>query len=198
MVLPQPAPRFERQDFLVWESEQEIKHEYVAGEVFAQAGARQVHVLVAGNCYAALHQRLRGSPCRPYIADMQLEVERADAVYYPDVMVSCHPEDLAADRVLHHPRVIIEVLSDSTAAYDRGQKFAAYRLLDSLQEYVLVDADRRSLEIFRRLPSGDWLLATHDSARALVLASLELEIGLDEVFEGLDREPVTASTGSPS
>ena len=94
--------------------------------------------------------------------------------------------------------MIIEVLSDGTAAYDCGQKFAAYRLLDSLQEYVLVDADRRSLEIFRRLPSDNWLLATHYGARALVLASLELEIGLDEVFEGLDREPVTASTGSPS
>lgn len=187
MALPQPAARFTRRDFLAWEPEQPTKHEFVAGEVFAQAGARQAHVVVAGNCFAALRQRLRGTPCRAYIADMQLEVERADAVYYPDVMVSCDPQDLAAERVLHHPRVIVEVLSDSTAAYDRGQKFAAYRLLDSLQEYVLIDPERRSVEIFRRLPSNDWLLATHDSARALVLAALELEIGLDEVFEDLDR-----------
>lgn len=183
MALPQPAPRFERQDFFAWEAEQPVKHDFVAGEVFAQAGARQDHVVVAGNCFAALRQKLRGTPCRAYISDMQLEVVQADAVFYPDVMVSCHPEDLAAERVLHHPRVIIEVLSDSTAAYDRGAKFAAYRLLDSLQEYVLVDAERRSVEIFRRLPSNDWLLATGDSARGLVLAALELEIGLDEVFE---------------
>lgn len=183
MALPQPAGRFERRDYLAWEAEQPIKHEYIAGEVFAQAGARQNHVVVAGNCFAALRQRLRGTPCRAYISDMQLEVEKADAVYYPDVMVSCHPADLAAERVLHHPRVIVEVLSDSTAAYDRGQKFAAYRMLDSLQEYVLIDPERRSLEIFRRLPSNDWLLATGDSARALVLASLEMEMGLDEVFE---------------
>ncbi len=185
MALPQPAPRFERPDFFAWEAEQPVKHDYVAGEVFAQAGVRQDHVVVALNIASSLRQKLRGTPCRAYISDMQLEVTQADAVFYPDVMVSCHAEDLAAERVLHHPRVIIEVLSDSTAAYDRGAKFAAYRLLDSLQEYVLVDPDRRSVEIFRRLPSNDWLLATGDSARGLVLAALELEIGLEEVFEDL-------------
>ena len=183
MALPHPAARFDRKDYFAWETEQPVKHEYVAGEVFAQAGARQNHVVVAGNCFAALRQRLRGTPCRAYISDMQLEVAQADAVFYPDVMVSCHPEDLAAERVLHHPRVIVEVLSDSTVAYDRGGKFAAYRMLESLQEYVLIDPERRSLEIFRRLPSNDWLLATGDSARALVLAALEMEIGFDEVFE---------------
>ena len=183
MALPQPAARFERADFFAWEAEQPMKHDYVAGEVFAQAGARQDHVVVALNIATSLRQKLRGTPCRAYISDMQLEVAQADAVFYPDVMVSCHPEDLAAERVLHHPRVIVEVLSDSTAAYDRGGKFAAYRMLESLQEYVLIDPEQRSLEIFRRLPSNDWLLATGDSARGLVLAALELEIGLDEVFE---------------
>ncbi|HNC67679.1 MAG TPA: Uma2 family endonuclease [Thauera aminoaromatica] len=183
MALPQPAARFERADFFAWEAEQPMKHDYVAGEVFAQAGARQDHVVVALNIATSLRQKLRGTPCRTYISDMQLEVVQADAVFYPDVMVSCHPEDLAAERVLHHPRVIIEVLSDGTAAYDRGAKFAAVRMLDSLQEYALVDPERRSVEIFRRLPSNDWLLATGDSARGLVLAALELEIGLDEVFE---------------
>lgn len=183
MALPHPAPRFDRQDYFAWEPEQPVKHEYVAGEVFAQAGARQNHVVVALNIAGALRQRLRGTPCRAYISDMQLEVAQADAVFYPDVMVSCHPEDLTAERVLHHPRVIVEVLSDSTVAYDRGGKFAAYRMLESLQEYVLIDPERRSLEIFRRLPSNDWLLATGDSARALVLAALEMEIGFDEVFE---------------
>ena len=183
MALPHPAPRFDRQDYFAWEPEQPVKHEYVAGEVFAQAGARQNHVVVALNIAGALRQRLRGTPCRAYISDMQLEVAQADAVFYPDVMVSCHPEDLAAERVLHHPRVIVEVLSDSTVAYDRGGKFAAYRMLESLQEYVLIDPEQRSLEIFRRLPSNDWLLATGDSARALVLAALEMEIGFDEVFE---------------
>jgi Uma2 family endonuclease len=171
------------EQFLAWDETQTIKHEFVRGEVFAMTGGVDRNNTVAINLLVALRQHLRGTPCRAYISDMQLEVEKADAVYYPDVMVSCHPADLTAERVLHHPRVIVEVLSDSTVAYDRGQKFAAYRMLDSLQEYVLVDPERRNLEIFRRLPSNDWLLATGDSARALVLASLEMEIGLNQVFE---------------
>ena len=97
MALPQPAARFERQDFFAWEAEQSMKHDYVAGEVFAQAGARQDHVVVALNIATSLRQKLRGTPCRAYISDMQLEVVQADAVFYPDVMVSCHPEDLAAE-----------------------------------------------------------------------------------------------------
>ena len=183
MALPAPQTSMSLNDFLAWEAQQPYKHEYWKGEVSAMTGARQAHVLVAGNCFAALKAHLRGGPCRTYIADMQLAVDEADAVFYPDVFVSCHPDDLQAERVLHYPKVIIEVLSDSTAAYDRGAKFAAVRMLDSLQEYVLVDPERRSVEIFRRLPSNDWLLATGDSARGLVLAALELEIGLDEVFE---------------
>ena len=180
---PASTPTMTATDYLAWEALQLDRHEFLDGEVWAMAGAEDRHVTIALNVAMALKQHLRGTPCRAYIADMQLEVAQADAVFYPDVMVSCHPEDLAAERVLHHPRVIVEVLSDSTAAYDRGGKFAAYRMLESLQEYVLIDPERRSLEIFRRLPSNDWLLATGDSARALVLATLDMEIGFDEVFE---------------
>jgi len=173
----------DRAEFLVWETTQSEKHEYWRGEVFAMVGARRVHVLVSLNIAALLKRHLRDTPCRAFIADMQLEVEAADAVFYPDVFVSCDAADLAADRVLRHPKVIIEVLSDSTAGYDRGAKFAAYRRLDSLQEYVLVDPDRLTVEIFRRTESGDWLFATHDSERGLVLKSLEFEAPLAEVFE---------------
>ncbi len=109
-------------------------------------------------------------------------------MFYPDVFVSCAPEDLAAERTLTQPKVIIEVLSDSTAAYDRGVKFAAYRMLPSLQEYALIDPDRRAIEIFRRTPESDWLLATRDSARALILPSIEFEAGLDAVFEDIPEE----------
>ncbi len=184
-----------RSNFLAWEAEQPEKHEYLNGEVFAMAGARQAHVLTAGNCYAALKHHLRGKPCRAYISDMQLEVAAADAVYYPDVFVSCHVEDHAAARVLHHPTVIIEVLSDSTAAYDRGAKFAAYRKAPSLREYVLVDPDTRSIDIFRRTETDDWLLATHDGARGLVLTSLEFTATLDEVFEDV---PLPGAEEAPS
>lgn len=183
MALPAERTVMSRAEFLAWESEQVEKHEYLHGEIFAMVGARQVHVIVALNLATLLKEHLRGSACRAFISDMQLEIAAAEAVFYPDVFVSCHPDDLAADRVLHHPKVIIEVLSDSTAGYDRGRKFALYRTIETLQEYVLIDPDLRTVEIFRRTASGDWLFATHDSARALVLESLEFEAPLDAVFE---------------
>ena len=189
MALAAEKPVFTRAAFLAWEDAQtcrDVRHEFWQGEVFAMTGARQSHVLVAGNCYAALKQHLRGGPCRAYIADMAVEVARADAILYPDVVISCHPDDLRAERTLQHPKVIIEILSDSTAAYDRGKKFAAYRSLSDLQEYILIDPDARTLEIYRRTPENDWLLALNDSTRALVLRSLGVEIGLELVFEDLD------------
>lgn len=185
MVMQVDSPHMRRADFLDWESGQADKHEFYQGEVFAMTGARQAYVIVAGNCFALLKAHLRGSGCRAFIADMQLEVQAVDAVFYPDVFVSCDPCDLAAERVLAHPKVIIEVLSESTAAFDRGGKFAAYRTLPALQEYVLIDPDQRSLEVFRRTTTGDWLFATRDSARALILVSLDFEAGFAEVFEDL-------------
>jgi Uma2 family endonuclease len=188
MTLPKEASGMTRAEFLAWEEEQPTKHEFVGGEVFAMVGARQIHVVVAGNCFALLKAHLRGRPCRALISDMQLEVERADAVFYPDVMVTCDPRDLRAERTLLHPMVIIEVLSDSTAAYDRGQKFALYRQIDALQEYALIDPERRTVEVFRRTETNDWLLATRDSERGLVLRSLNFEASLAAVFEDIEAD----------
>lgn len=174
-----------RDEFIAWESTRPEKHEFWQGEVFAMTGARQVHVVVALNVATLLKAHLRGSPCRAYISDMQREVAAADAVFYPDVFVSCDPDDLATDRTLRRPKLIGEVLSDGSAGFDRGAKFAAYRRLDTLQEYVLVDPDRLTVEIFRRTETDDWLLATHDGERGLVLRSIDFEASLAEVFEGV-------------
>ncbi len=185
MGLPQPLTRLSREAFIAWENSQPDKHEFVAGEVFAMVGARRTHVTVSGNCFALLKNHVRGTPCRAYMADMKLEVAAADAVFYPDVMVTCHADDLKAELVMHHPQVIIEVLSEGTAAYDRGAKFAAYRLLDSLREYALIDPDARTVEVYRRIDNGDWLLAASESVLGLVLRSLDFRAAPDAVFEDL-------------
>ena len=173
------------EEFLVWENAQPDKHEFVAGQVFARGGARRTHVTVAGNCCVLLKQHLRGGPCRAFMADMKLEVKAAESVFYPDVMVTCDAGDLAADLAMQRPTVIIEVLSESTAAYDRGDKFALYRHLDSLREYALIDPDRRRIEVFRRMDNGDWLLAASESERGLILKSLDFAAAPDAVFEDL-------------
>jgi Uma2 family endonuclease len=112
--------RLTPEDYLPGEEQQVGKHEYVRGEVFAMVGARREQVVVTLNLAAALKQRLRGGPCQAYVSDLKLRIDAAGAFFYPDVMVSCDPRDQVASQYLEHPKLIAEVLSDSTAAFDRG------------------------------------------------------------------------------
>jgi Uma2 family endonuclease len=174
--------------YLDWEAHQPDKHEYVAGEVYAMVGARDAHVTTALNLASALRERLRGGPCRVYISDMKLRVEAADAFYYPDVFVTCDPRDQALDAYKAHPVLVVEVLSESTAAYDRGQKFAAYRTLESLREYVLADPDTRTVDVFRRDEAGRWVLYAFAGEDPLDLASVGASLPLAAVFEDVRPE----------
>lgn len=196
MTEPAAELRFDADAFLEWEAQQEQKHEYLHGEVFAMVGARREHVVVALNLAAALKQRLRGGPCQAYVADLKLQVEAADAFFYPDVMVSCHPGDHAATLFLSWPVLIVEVLSDSTAAFDRGDKFAAYRTLESLQEYVLVDIPARRVEVFRRQAGGDWLFHEYlPGCGDCEFPAVSVSIPFDEVFENVEPPVDGAGVG---
>lgn len=177
---------FTANDYLEWEATQEQKHEFFNGEVFAMGGARQEHVVVSLNIASLLKQHLRNTPCRAYISDMKLRVEQLDAFYYPDVMVSCDKSDHKADQFLSNPSIIIEVLSDSTEAYDRGAKFAAYRQIDSLKEYFLIDITARRVECFRRTPDNQWLLLIYENGESCDFIGLELSVALADVFEDID------------
>ncbi len=200
MGLPLAQTRLDRDAFLEWEAAQDTKHEFFAGEVFAMVGARQDHVVVAGALFARLREHLRGTRCRAYTSDMKLEVLAADAVFYPDVMVSCDEADRARAFAVQSPCLLVEVLSDSTAAIDRGPKFAAYRQIPSLQEYLLVDIDRRQLELFRREAAGWVLHETGGQPRQLWLASVGLGLLDDDAFGDLGQAaagatPAAASSG---
>jgi Uma2 family endonuclease len=188
MALAQEKTTLSEQEYLAWEAEQIDKHEYVAGEVFGMVGARRVHVIVAGNIFAQLREHLRGMPCQALIADMKLRVQAMDAFYYPDVMVTCHDADKVAELYIEHPKLIIEILSDSTAAYDRGEKFAAYRKIDSLEEYVLVDIDRKGVESFRRQDDGRWLLSDFTGSENCLFESVKLTMTMARIFEDVKSE----------
>ena len=177
---------FTAAEFLAWEENQPEKHEFVAGEVFAMTGARREHVAVSLNIAAALKQRLRGTPCKAYMADLKLRIETADAFFYPDVMVTCHPEDNKAQQFITHPSLIVEVLSDSTADYDRGGKFVAYRKLESLQEYLIVDIDNRKVECFHRTADNEWLLHDYVGEVDCQLSSLGFSLPLADIFEDIE------------
>jgi Uma2 family endonuclease len=176
-------PYFSAQDYLAWEAEQAEKHEYFAGEVFAMAGASDAHVTISLNLAIALRNHLRGKSCRTYIADMKVEVTRADAFFYPDVFVSCSTADAALADRKREPLLLVEVLSPTTASYDRGAKFASYRQLDSLQEYVLVDTDRVAVDVFRRDASGHWVLYPYGPGETVEFASVDMTLTVAAIYE---------------
>jgi len=198
MGLPQPKVPFDRQDYFAWETQQPTKNEYVAGEVFAMVGARQEHALVALALAARFREHLRGTRCRAYPTDMKLEVEAADAVFYPDVFVTCDPRDRSpdADLVKQHPLLIVEVLSDSTAAYDRGRKFELYRRLPELQEVLFVDQERLQIDLFRRNGQGRWELYPAGEGELLRLDSLGLDLPVQQVYDGVLPQAVGADGGA--
>jgi len=175
-------------EFLAWDATQSQKHEFVGGEVFAMAGAEDRHVTVSGNLYVALRQHLRGTPCRTFMSDMKLFVASDDAFYYPDVFVTCGAADPASAHSKSEASFIAEVLSPSTAAYDRGAKFASYRRLPTLAEYLLVDLDTRRSDLFRKGADGLWVLHPFDAGQALRLDSVGLDLTAEQLFA--EVEPV--------
>lgn len=173
------------EEYLARERVAETRSEYVAGRIQAMTGASEAHNLIAGNVFAGLHARLRGRPCRVYTADMRVKVSGAGLYTYPDVVALCGTpefEDARMDTLLN-PAAIVEVLSEPTERYDRGEKFARYRRLESLREYVLVAQERVMVEHYAR--QGDlWVLSELSRLdAALPLSALDVELPLSEVYE---------------
>jgi Uma2 family endonuclease len=178
-------PKMTAEAFLDWEAHNTSRHEFVRGEVFAMAGAEAKHNIVAGNLYAALRAHLRGSACQTFISDMKLRVEAVDAFFYPDVMVSCSERDQGSPQIKAEPGLVVEVLSRSTEAHDRGGKFAAYRTLPSLREYLLVDVDARRCDLFRKNDAGEWVLHPLEGDQTLELSSVGLTIPARDLWADL-------------
>lgn len=186
MALPQPNHPFTARDYLAWEAEQPEKHEYYHGEVFAMVGASRKHVTVSVNVLTEFDRALEGSPCRVYMADMKLQAHEDNAYFYPDVFVTCDAADHQAEQYMRAPVVVVEVLSPATAACDRGDKFATYRRIPSLKEFVLIDPDQRRIEHYRRAAENVWELHELEPGEPLAFPSLGAEIAAERVFRNLD------------
>lgn len=194
MALPQTKPVFDAAAYLVWEAEQPDRNEFVAGEVFAMVGVRQAHNIATLNLAMALRSQVKGGPCRVFVESVKTRVEAADCFFYPDLAVTCDPRDRATPDYISHPSLVVEVLSESTAAYDRGKKFAAYRKLESLQEYLLVDLETRRLELFRRNPENHWVLYDYGAGEHIEFTALNISLPVDLVFEDTDEPPEITAT----
>ncbi len=171
------------EDYLAAEVDSPIKHEYRDGNIYAMAGGTDAHNQIAGNLYALLRNHLRGSGCRTYFADVKARIEARNCFYYPDVMVTCDERDSALSTYKQNPCLIVEVLSESTEAFDRGNKFADYRHLESLEEYVLISQTRQQVEVFRRNDEGLWVLHPYGEGDRVVLASVNWEGEIVDLYE---------------
>lgn len=176
-------------EYLEWEKHRSEKHEYVAGEVFAMSGASDAHVTLALKLASMLLRHLEGGPCRTYMADMKVKVGAARAFYYPDVFVTCDERDLLSDFFKEFPKLIVEVLSPSTAAFDRGLKFEHYASLPELEEYVLIDSERRAVECFRRREGGEWVLHRYGPGEEARFESLAFTFPLDVLYSNVRFSP---------
>ncbi|HMN45879.1 MAG TPA: Uma2 family endonuclease [Povalibacter sp.] len=166
--------------YLEQEADGRVRHEYVAGEIFAMIGGSVRHNELALRLATAFTAHLRGGPCRAYMSDVKVRIKRGMDVsfYYPDVMVSCVPAE--HQYYLESPKLIVEVLSPTTEAIDRREKAVQYQLIETLEEYVLVAQDEREVTVFRR--SEDWKPAVHRSGR-LELRSIDLALQIEEIYD---------------
>ena len=185
----QPQTFLTEEEYLAFEREAEEKHEYYAGEIFAFAGASEQHNRIALNIAAEIRAQFKGRPCDVFVSDMRVRVSPSGAYTYPDVVALYDGAQFADDQhdTLLNPTVIVEVLSPSTADYDRGGKFAHYRRLDSLQEYLVVAQDQCHVEQYVRQGDGRWLLSeTDDLAATLALDAIGCRLPLADVYEKVE------------
>jgi Uma2 family endonuclease len=171
------------QEYLEWEERQDIKYEYVNGEVFAMTGGTIPHTTIALNLASALKNHLRGGSYRVNMAGAKVGVSEKGSFHYPDVVVSCDEQDRQAIKFIQYPCLIVEVLSPSTEAYDRGGKFYQYRRIQTLKEYVLIDAEKISVECFRLNEKGIWELHPYEDGDEVNLTSVNFHFPISLVYE---------------
>lgn len=185
----QPKPLLTPDDYLALERGADVKSEYLDGEIFAMTEAGESHNLIVINAIRELSLQLKKRPCKLYANDLRVKVDPTGLYTYPDLVVVCgKPQfDDACLGTLLNPTLIVEVLSDSTEAYDRGRKFEHYRKLASLEEYVLVAQNRAHIDSYRRQPDHRWLLTECEGPEGqLRLHAIDCELALAEIYDKVD------------
>ncbi|NEP11142.1 MAG: Uma2 family endonuclease [Symploca sp. SIO2C1] len=180
IALPDPS-LMSLEEYLVWEPTQEQRYEYWDGEVVAMSGGTRNHNRVCLNFSKLLDEALVDHPCEVYIVDVKVQVEPGKKYFYPDVVVTCDERDVDA-QLIQFPCLIVEVLSPSTEAIDRGTKFAKYRRTSTLQEYILVQVEQPGVEIFRRNEQGKWVLSEYGLGEVLELKSVGVKIAIADLY----------------
>jgi len=175
------------EEYLQGELRSDVRHEYLAGEVYAMAGAGEKHNRISLNIAFHLRAASRGKTCGVFISDMKLRIDASDSFYYPDVLVSCDPADTQS-LFKRLPCLLVEVLSPCTEAIDRREKLLAYRKLPSLRHYLLVSQEQRSVQWHQRDEADQWLISDMEGSGTLMLdcPDLTVTITLDGIYEDVN------------
>jgi Uma2 family endonuclease len=174
--------------YLQWEAQQELRYEYVNGDIFAMTGGTIPHNDIALNLYTALRPHLRPRNCRVNVSDVKVQV--TSTIYlYPDLMVSCDERDRNAVKAIQYPKLITEVLSPGTETYDRKNKFALYRKFSTLEEYVLIDSESISVECYRRSGNRRWIYEPYAAGDTITLESIEFSCAIELLYESVQFNP---------
>jgi len=191
VALKDNFPRFTPEEYFAWEERQLERHEYIDGEVYATSGGTQNHSDIAGNFLTLLKSHLRGGGCKTFNSDLRIKIFESNKYVYPDLSVTCDDRDKSTPQYITHPCSIVEVLSPSTEAYDRGNKFKLYRKNPSLRDYVLVDANKTAIDLYRKDELGNWNIINYEAGDAIELKSINLTFQIEQVYEDIifiDRE----------
>lgn len=178
-------PKLTPEEYFIWEEQQLLRHEYLNGEVYAMSGGTQNHGRVASNIIFILKGHLRGGGCQVGNSDCRVNIFETKNYIYPDVSVTCDDRDRTAIQAIQYPCLIIEVLSPSTASYDRGDKFRLYRRNPSLQDYVLVDAEKIAIDLYRKNDRGNWEIFNYQSGDNIDLQSIGLSFPIESGYEDI-------------
>ena len=181
----QDSQKMTAEEYLKWEATQEMRHEYVDGDIVAMTGGSIPHTKIYLNLYRSLYPHLYHRGCESYVSDVKVQASKNSRYFYPDLVVTCDPEDLKSREFIQNPKVIVEVLSPSTANYDRIEKFKYYRQIPSLQEYVLIDSESMSVEVYQRGEGKMWRYYEYTNGDAIALQSIEFECPIELLYEGI-------------
>ena len=183
---PLPRPAYTPEMYLALERDAEVKHEFWYGDIYAMAGGSVRHNRLAAECIFLLRRALGGGPCQPYGSDQRVHIPETGNYCYPDVTVICGSVEYDSNdgQTVTNPRLLVEVLSQSTADHDRGGKFEDFQTIESLEEVVFVRQDWARVEVRRRGDGGEWTLDTYQAGDTVVLGSVGAEIAVDELYAG--------------
>jgi len=183
VAIPNQPRKMTIEEYLAWEPGEDMRYEYVYGEVLAITGGTPRHNAIALNFYSSLRQHLRSRNCIAFVSDVKLQLDFQNIYYYPDIIVTCHPQDINAAKFIQNPILITEVLSPSTAAKDRGEKFLHYLKIPTLREYILIDSDKISVERYCRGEGRMWLYYPYTEVDTITLSSIDFELPVELLYQ---------------